>query len=228
MAKTLLVCGFGTGISSAVAKKFGKEGFGLALVGRSAERLTAGVKALEAEGCRAAAFPADLADEGQVRAMVDAVRAKLGPISAIHWNAYSAGAGDLLKASAAEIRKTFELPVTTLLVTVQAALADLKAEKGALLVTNGGLGIDDPAIDATAVAWNAMDLAVANAAKHKLVGVLAQKLKPENVYVGEVLALGPVKGTAWDNGSATIEATSIANRFWELYTARSEITAKVG
>jgi hypothetical protein len=56
-----------------------------------------------------------------------------------------------------------------LLAVVQAALPDLKASKeGAVLVTNGGLAFADPKIDAMAVQWGSMGLAMVNAAKHKL------------------------------------------------------------
>jgi short-subunit dehydrogenase len=50
MSKTIIVCGHGPGISDAVAKKFGAEGFSVALVARSADKLTAAVAALEAKG----------------------------------------------------------------------------------------------------------------------------------------------------------------------------------
>ena len=62
MAKTIVVVGFGPGISSAVAEKFGSSGFSVGLVARSEERLAAGVKALKAKGIEAAAFPADASD----------------------------------------------------------------------------------------------------------------------------------------------------------------------
>jgi NAD(P)-dependent dehydrogenase (short-subunit alcohol dehydrogenase family) len=186
MPKTIVVCGYGPGISSAVAERFGREGFRVALVGRNVQRLAAGVASLEGRGVSAAAFPADLSDDAQVRGMVAAVRSKLGPIAVLHWNAYASGAGDLLEADAPAIREIFELPVTALLVALQATLPDLAMwTEAALLVTNGGFGLDDPSVDARAVAFGAMGLAVANAAKHKLVGVLHQKLKPMNVYVGE-------------------------------------------
>jgi short-subunit dehydrogenase involved in D-alanine esterification of teichoic acids len=48
MAKTILIAGFGTGISVALAEKFGAEGFAVALAARTADRLGDGVKALEA------------------------------------------------------------------------------------------------------------------------------------------------------------------------------------
>lgn len=229
MTGTIVVCGYGPGISSAVAERFGREGFAVALVGRNANRLAAGVASLQARGIRASAFPADLSDEAQVLRMVDAVRAKLGPISVLHWNVYAGAAGDLLAADAATTRGVFELPVTELLVAVKAALPDLTRQKdGALLVTNGGLGLNDPQVDAAAVAFGAMGLAVANAAKHKLVGLLAQKLKPLGVYVGEVVVLVAVKGSAWDDGSATLEPATVGQAFYDLFVTRKDVTRQVG
>jgi short-subunit dehydrogenase len=83
MAKIIIVGGFGPGISTAVAEKFGKEGFAVALVGRNAERLAAGVKALEAKGIVAKAFPADLADTAAMESLIGRVRTDLGPITVL-------------------------------------------------------------------------------------------------------------------------------------------------
>ena len=82
-------------------------------------------------------------------------------------------------------------------------------------------------MDAYAVGAKAMGLALANAAKHKLVGLLAQRLKGDGVYVGEVMVAGTVKGTAWDSGSANLDGATIANKFWDLYQARGEIRARI-
>jgi hypothetical protein len=53
------------------------------------------------------------------------------------------------------------------------------------------------------------------------VGLLHERLLPEGVYVGQVVVMGPVKGTVFDRGGATIEAASIADKFWEIYRERS-------
>ncbi|MDP9151052.1 MAG: SDR family NAD(P)-dependent oxidoreductase [Myxococcota bacterium] len=228
MAKTILVGGYGPGISSAVAEKFGAEGFAVAVVARHEERLAAAVKALAAKGVKAAAFPANLGDTEMVAALVAKVRAALGPITVLQWNAYGAGAGDLLTADPPEVRGVFDVAVSGLLAAVQASLPDLRNEKqAAILVTNGGLGLFNPSVDAMAVQWRAMGLALANAAKHKLVGLLAEKLKGTGIYVGEVMVLGQVKGTVFDDGKATIEPSAVANKFWELYRNRSEILASI-
>ncbi|HEY8077067.1 MAG TPA: SDR family NAD(P)-dependent oxidoreductase, partial [Labilithrix sp.] len=89
MAKTIIVAGYGPGISAAVAERFGAEGFQVALVARNAERLAAGVKALEAKGVKAASFTAELGDPESVRAMVEKVRATLGSITVLEWTAYA-------------------------------------------------------------------------------------------------------------------------------------------
>lgn len=228
MSKTILVCGYGPGISDAVANRFGAEGFSVALVARSEDKLAAGVAALTAKGVKAAAFPADLGDPAAVTKLVADVRTSLGPITVVHWNAYAGLAGDLTTASPAEVRASFDVGVTGLIAAVQAALPDLRAQsESAVLVTGGGLAFYDATIDAMAVQWNAMGLALAKAAQHKLVGLLAEKLKADGVYVGEVVVLSMVKGTAFDSGHATLDASTIAAKFWELYGARSDVSASL-
>ena len=228
MSKTILVVGFGPGISTAVAEKFGAEGFSVALVARSAGRLEAGVRALQARGVTAASFVADAGDPAAIAAAIGQARAALGPLTVIHWNAYSAGAaGDILAADPAETRGVFDVAVVGLLAAVRAALPDLKAATdGAVLVTNGAFGENTAMMDAFAIRLKASGLALANAAKHKLVGLLAQQLKPDGVYVGEVMVAGAIKGTGADTGQA-IEGSVVAERFWGLYQARDEVRARV-
>jgi len=203
-----------------VANRFGGEGFQVALVARSEDKLKKAQGVLQARGVKAAAFPADLSDPDAAKGLVKRVSGELGPVTAIHWNAYSNLAGDVLTADAAAFRTVLDVSVTSLVFTLQEALADLKAAKGALLVTNGGLGLYDPQADAAAIQWNSMGLAIANAAKHKLVAMLRQKLRPAEVTVGEVVVLGLVKGTAWDTGNATVDPRTVAEHFWEMYSRR--------
>lgn len=62
MKNTLLICGYGPGISHAVACHFGKEGHPVALIARNVERLARAVAELATAGIQAHAFPADLSD----------------------------------------------------------------------------------------------------------------------------------------------------------------------
>jgi NADP-dependent 3-hydroxy acid dehydrogenase YdfG len=229
MSKTIVVVGYGPGVSSAVAEKFGAEGFSVALVARNVERIAAGAAALQAKGIQAAAIAADASDPAAIAAAIGKARAALGPITAIHWNAYGGGeAGDLIGADPGAVRAAFDVAIVGLLAAVQAALADLKAAGGgAVLVTNGAFGELNPQIDAVAVSVKSMGLAMANAAKHKLVGLLAARLKDDGVFVGEVTIAGLVKGTAYAEGRPAIDPSRIAGEFWRLYQDRSENYARV-
>src|SRR5687768_8323169 len=143
MAKTILIGGFGSGISRAIAEKFGKEGFAVGLIARNAARLEDAARALAALGIKAAALPGDLSNPVAIKAVAARARETLGPISVVQWNAYQSGAGDILSADPTEIRGVLDVAVTGLTALVQETLADLRANKGAVLVTNGGLGLLD-------------------------------------------------------------------------------------
>ena len=226
MPKTIVVVGFGPGVSTAVAERFGAEGFSVALVGRSEARLAAGVVALMAKGITAAACPGDASDPTSIRAAIAKARAELGPITVLQWTAFSGrDLGDLLAIDPASLFAVFDVAIVGLLAAVQEALPDLKAAAdAAVLVTNGAFGDLDPMMDAFAIAVNEVGVPLGNAAKAKLVGLLSARLKGEGVYVGEVNIAGVVQGAGPENpGVPMIEGAAIADKFWRLYRARGEI-----
>jgi NADP-dependent 3-hydroxy acid dehydrogenase YdfG len=226
MSGVIVVGGYGPGISDAVARRFGREGFAVALVGRTEERLAKASASFEQQKIRAKPFKCDLGDTDAVRTMLARVRSSLGPISIVHWNAYPHSAGDLTTTTPAELHAVFDVAVHGLVACVQDALPDLEKAKGAVLVTGGGLAKE--AADSVAASWNVMGLALAKSAQHKVVGLLHHKLAPKGVYVGEVMVLGLVKGTAFDTGAATLEPDAIADRFFELYRERNTTTVEIG
>jgi NAD(P)-dependent dehydrogenase (short-subunit alcohol dehydrogenase family) len=230
MGKTIVVVGYGPGVSASMAEKFGAEGFAVALVGRTQAKLAAGVEGLKAKGIAAEAFPADAGDPAAIRGAIAKARASLGPIGVLHWNAYGGrGFGDLLTVDPAGLTGLFDTALIGLLSAVQEALADLKAAgDGAVLVTNGAFGEIDPAIDAIALAIGEMGVPLGNAAKAKLVGLLSARLKSEGVYVGEVTIAGIVRGTGPESpGMPTLEPEAVAETFWRIYKARDEIRARL-
>ncbi len=228
MSKTIVVVGFGPGISTGVAEKFGAEGFSVALVGRNQERLDAGVSALQAKGVNAAAFTADAGDPDAIRAAIGEIRAALGPITVLQWNAFGGfEAGDLATVGPDAVRGVFDVAVVGLLAAVQEVVPDMRGtEDGAILISNGAFGDLDPQIDQYAVGGQAMGIALANAAKHKLVGLLAARLKPDGIYVGEVMIAGSIKGTSWARDNA-IDPSTVGDKFWELSQARTDTRARL-
>lgn len=223
MTKTIVVCGYGPGISAAVARKFGSEGFRVALVSRSATKLEQAVVELTQAGIEAKAFPCDLADPEAITKLIADVRDKLGPIHTIHWNAYAGQAGDLTTCEVAELRAVFDVAITGAVVAVQRALPDLEASRGSVLITGGGFAYYSDEADKQIAEWNAMGLALMKAAQYKLAGVLHHKLASKGVFVGSVVILGIVKGSAFDSGGGSLDPAEIANAFWRLGDQRDAI-----
>ena len=227
MSRTIVVCGYGPGISDGVARKFGSEGFSVALVARKKDKVEAGARALSEAGITARGFACDLGDPAAVRRLVGDVRDVLGPITVLHWNAYGTLARDLTTCDVTEVRSMLDVGVTGLVAAMQQSLEDMKSQKdSAILVTGGGLALDSPQVDVMAVSWNVMGLGLVKGAQHKLVGLLHHRLKDEGIYVGELIVLGTVKGTAFDRGQPTLEPSAIGERFWQLYRARSDISVQ--
>ncbi len=227
--KTIVVCGYGPGISQAVARKFGGEGFQVALVARSAEKVAAGARDLGDAGIASKGFACDLGEPDAVKKMIGDVRATLGSITAIHYNAYAPVAGDLLTASMEDLRKLYDVGVVGLVAALQASLEDMRAQKGtsAVLVTGGGFALDEDEVNEMVVRYGAMGMGLAKAAQHKLANLLHHELKPEGIFVGELLVLGIVKGTPLDVGQATLDPAKVADALHALYTARDAAVGRV-
>ncbi len=93
--RVAIVTGASRGIGEAVARLFAREGAAVAVAARTEqvfdERLPGTihetVDAIEADGGRAVAIRADLADEDDVDRLVDEARAALGPIDLLVNNA---------------------------------------------------------------------------------------------------------------------------------------------
>src|SRR5205085_826707 len=84
--KVALVTGAGSGIGRAVAAQLLQAGVRVAIAGRNQAKLDETARALKA-GDRLITCAVDVAEAGQVRAMVDSVGASLGPIDILVNNA---------------------------------------------------------------------------------------------------------------------------------------------
>ena len=85
MTETIAVLGGGPGLGLATARRFGREGFRVALVARTAARLDQLVEELKRDGIDAAAFPADLARRDHIGELVERITARLGWIDVVEY-----------------------------------------------------------------------------------------------------------------------------------------------
>src|SRR4051794_18185070 len=83
---TIAVIGAGPGLGAAVARRFGREGFDVALVSRDQERVNALAADLAGQGIEARGFAADVRDPSALAAALDAADATLGPIEVLQYS----------------------------------------------------------------------------------------------------------------------------------------------
>src|ERR1700730_15532349 len=111
--KTIAVFGAGPGMGRSVARRFGREGFQVALVARNQIRLDAYTGEPAADGITAAG----VADRDALPGIIEAITARFGPIDVLE---YAPSGLDLLNHAAA-IRDadaaSFEFPLDLLLRT---------------------------------------------------------------------------------------------------------------
>lgn len=137
--KTILITGASTGIGAATARAVAAAGWKTALAARSADKLAALVEELGAD--RAAAIPADVTDEAQVRAMI-ARAAEFGRLAAVFANAgLGATSAGTEQGDTANWRQMIDINIWGLCLTVKHALPELrKVEGGHVLVTGSRAG----------------------------------------------------------------------------------------
>jgi NAD(P)-dependent dehydrogenase (short-subunit alcohol dehydrogenase family) len=126
--KVAVVTGGDRGIGAAVARRLAAEGAAVAIGYRSdrqaAEQL---VVALAAEGARAAAIQADVADDEQVRTMMDRVVAELGGVDVLASCAGIEHFDVLEKIAPADFDRVFAVNTRGQLFAVQHAAAHMHA-----------------------------------------------------------------------------------------------------
>ena len=225
MAKGIIViAGYGTGVSQAVGFKFGSQGFELALLSRTKEKLEAAAAEFAKSNIKAKGYPVDLTDPKAVVAVIKQIKAS-GQLTILFWNPYGVSKS-VVGGSIQDFTDNINVTTVSLVAAVQEAIPALEATKGAVLVTGGGLSLENEQVAQLAVSWGAATLAVSKAAQRKLVHVLHYELGPKGVFVGEVTVLGAVKGTPFDyEGKSTLTAESIAEAFDKLLTERKDVFA---
>jgi NADP-dependent 3-hydroxy acid dehydrogenase YdfG len=198
----LLVVGAGPGISAATARRFGQQGYDVALVARRTEALTELSRTLEAEGVVARCATADAADAAGLTAAIGEATAA-GPVDVLLYNVSVGRQADLASLAPEDLVADLAAGVVGLQVAVRAVLPGMR-ERGAgtVLVTGGG-SADQP--------FPALPtLGVQKAAVRALAQTQAKALAPEGIHVATVTVRGFV------GPGKQIEPARVADLYAEL------------
>jgi len=103
--KVALVTGAGSGLGLATAKAFAESGASVALADWNEKAVRSATEELAAQGHKALAIHCDVADDGQVEAMVEQTVATFGRLDAAYINA---GVQNIVAESADQTREDFD------------------------------------------------------------------------------------------------------------------------
>jgi len=174
--KVCVITGAGPGTGAALARRFSKDGYRVALLARDAERI--GKLAAELPGSKA--YAVDVGDLDALKATLAKVRSDLGAPSVLLHNAVAGGFGTFESVDPAEFEHRFRVNVTSLLVMAQELTpAMIDAGRGAIVVTGNTSAWRGKAAFA--------GFAPTKAAQRILAESIARSLGPKGVHVAYVV-----------------------------------------
>jgi 3-oxoacyl-[acyl-carrier protein] reductase len=175
-----LVTGASRGIGAAIADALGQAGFDVAVgYGSDAAGAERTVATVVAHGRRAVALGADVADEGQAGALVDAAEAELGPLDAVVLNAGITRDGLFVRMSAEDWRAVIDINLTGAFYVARAAVRGMMRRRaGSIVAVSSIVGlIGNP---------GQANYAAAKAGMIGMVKSLAKEVGPRGIRVNAV------------------------------------------
>ena len=179
--RVCVVTGVGPGTGAAIVRKFAAEGFRVAMLARSPDKLQALER--EIEGSRG--VPADVSDEEQVAAAFRSIRSELGPVGVLVHNAGNASGGAFTSVTAAQMEESWRVNTLALYLCGREAVADMEAGgAGAIIVTGATASLRGGSSFAA--------FAPAKAAQRSLAQSMARELGPKGIHVSYVIVDGAI------------------------------------
>jgi len=215
--KTAAVLGVGPGLGAAVARRFAREGFAVALMARREESV-AGVRE-EVEGAGGTALPVstDATDPASVAAAFDEVRSNLGAPEVFVYNAGAFQMGGILDLSPEKFDECFKANCAGAFYAAQQVLpAMVEAGRGTVLLTGATAALRGGARFSA--------LAVGKFGLRALAQSMAREFGPQGVHVAHVVVDGQIdtprvrEMSPGREDHTMLSPDAIAETYWQLHS----------
>ncbi len=208
----IAIIGAGPGLGAAVARKFGREGFSIALISRDQAKLDVMAAELTAAGFPASGFAADVREPASLETALAQAAAVLGPVTALQYSPlpsrdYLKPVLDLTPELALEALRFSALG---LIHAVRAVLPAMRqAGTGSIILINGGTSVKARAgFAGTSVAFPA---------ESAYGEMLHDALEDEGIRVSQLVIPGGIPQLQLANG-----IDGVADRIWDLHATAGE------
>ena len=202
----IAIIGAGPGLGAAVARRFGREGFAVALISRDQSKLDGLASELEADGVTAKGFAADVREPATVERGLALAADELGPVTALQYSPlpsrdYLKPVLDLTPELALEALRFSALGLVH---AVRAVLPGMRERgNGSVILINGGTSVKARSgFAGTSVAFPA---------ESAYGEMLFDALEGEGVRVRQLVIPGGIPKLQLPNG-----IDDVADRIWEL------------
>jgi NAD(P)-dependent dehydrogenase (short-subunit alcohol dehydrogenase family) len=171
-----LITGVGPGTGAAVARRFSRGGYAVAMLARNRERLAT----LRREIANTNAYACDVTDQAQVDAAIEAIRTDLGAPKVLIHNAVGGAFGNFMEIDPEVLNRNFQVNTMALLYLARRlAPAMVAAGEGAIVASGNTSALRGKP--------NFAGFAPTKAAQRILAESIARELGPKGVHVAYVL-----------------------------------------
>jgi len=202
---SIVVVGAGRGVGAAVAQRFGREGFAVALISRNQSNLDTLAADLTADGITAQGFAADVRDTAALEPAIDTAAATLGPIEVMQYSPipHRDFLKPVLETTRADVAAAVDFSVLGPFAAVRRVLDQMRSiGTGTMIFLNGGSAVRPNAKVAGA--------SIAFAAESAYAQILRDTLAAENIHVAQLII----------PDSPDTSPAIIADRVWSLHVQR--------
>jgi len=215
--KTAAILGVGPGLGAAVARRFAREGFAVALMARREQSVAGVQEEIEGAGGRALPVSADATNPASVAAAFDEVRSNLGAPEIFVYNAGAFQMGGILDLSPEKFDECFKANCAGAFYAAQQVLpAMVDGGRGTVLLTGATAALRGGARFSA--------LAVGKFGLRALAQSMAREFGPQGVHVAHVVVDGQidtprVREMSPDREDHTmLSPDAIAETYWQLHS----------
>lgn len=214
--KTAAILGVGPGLGAAVARRFAREGFAVALMARREESVAGVREEIEGAGGTALPISTDATDPASVAAAFGRARTELGDPDVFVYNAGAFQMGGILDLSPEKFDECFKANCAGAFYAAQRVLpAMVEAGHGTILLTGATAALRGSARFSA--------LAVGKFGLRALAQSMAREFGPQGVHVAHVVIDGQidtprVREMSPGRGDSTmLSPDAIAEAYWQLH-----------
>ena len=203
----IAIIGAGPGLGAAVARRFGREGFSIALIARNQSKLDAMAAELTTAGFTASAYAADVRTPASLEAALENAAAELGPITALQYSPLPSRdyLKPVLEMTPELALEALQFSALGLIHAVRAVLPAMRqAGSGSIIMINGGTSVKARADFA--------GTSVAFPAESAYGEMLHDALAGEGIRVNQLVIPGGIPQLQLANG-----IDGVADRIWDLH-----------